>query len=286
MVAYDDGGGRDFFFSVRGSAALAVDPVAAAEAARGAEWIHVSGSSIGFGDPLAATVEATVEEGLRRGARLSLDPNLRPDSPAEARERTARLARRASVVFPSAGELEALGLDDGRAGRAAGRSSAPRSATPASSCTAPAASRSPGARPRCARSTRPAPATRSRPRSSPRSRVGRSRSARPRRRARSPPTASPCSARWRRGSRTSDAAHRVTAVAAGTSSTEPNTPAAMPASTRSAARRRLLDRRPLDRAQALLLDGACGGAAHAAAGRDDARRAARRPRRCGRASRR
>ena len=110
MVAYDDGGGRDFFFSVRGSAALAVDPVAAAEAARGAEWIHVSGSSIGFGDPLAATVEATVAEGLRRGARLSLDPNLRPDSPAEARERTARLARRASVVFPSAGELEALGL--------------------------------------------------------------------------------------------------------------------------------------------------------------------------------
>jgi fructokinase len=110
MVAYDDSGGRDFFFSVRGSAALAVDPAAAADAARGASWIHVSGSSIGFGDPLAATVEAAVEAGLSQGARLSLDPNLRPDSPAEARERTARLARRASVVFPSPGELSALGL--------------------------------------------------------------------------------------------------------------------------------------------------------------------------------
>ena len=33
MVAYDDGGGRDFFFSVRGSAAVAVDAAAAADAA-------------------------------------------------------------------------------------------------------------------------------------------------------------------------------------------------------------------------------------------------------------
>jgi sugar/nucleoside kinase (ribokinase family) len=110
MVAYDDSGGRDFFFSVRGSAAAAIDAAAAAGAARGASWVHVSGSSIGFGDPLAATVEATVAAALSQGARLSLDPNLRPDSPAEARERTARLARRASVVFPSPGELAALGV--------------------------------------------------------------------------------------------------------------------------------------------------------------------------------
>jgi sugar/nucleoside kinase (ribokinase family) len=113
MVAYDDGGGRDFFFSVRGSAAEAIDEDAAVHAARDATWIHVSGSSIGFGDPLAATVEATVAAGLRAGARLSLDPNLRPDSPPEARERTAQLARRASLVFPSPGELAALGLSTG-----------------------------------------------------------------------------------------------------------------------------------------------------------------------------
>ena len=110
MVAYDSSGGRDFFFSVRGSAAEAIDPSAAAHAASEASWMHVSGSSIGFGDPLAATVEATVAAGLRAGARLSLDPNLRPDSPPEARQRTAQLARRASLVFPSPGELSALGL--------------------------------------------------------------------------------------------------------------------------------------------------------------------------------
>jgi fructokinase len=110
MVAYDSGGGRDFFFSVRGSAAEAIDAEATARAAGEASWIHVSGSSIGFGDPLATTVEQTVAAGLRAGARLSLDPNLRPDSPPEARERTAQLARRASLVFPSPGELAALGL--------------------------------------------------------------------------------------------------------------------------------------------------------------------------------
>ena len=110
MVAYDSRGGRDFFFSVRGSAAEALDAAAAASAAREASWIHVSGSSIGFGDPLAAAVEATVAAGLSAGARLALDPNLRPDSPPDARERTARLARQASLVFPSPGELAALGL--------------------------------------------------------------------------------------------------------------------------------------------------------------------------------
>ena len=113
MVAYDDGGGRDFFFSVRGSAAEAVDVAAAEEAARSAAWIHVSGSSIGFGDPLAEAVERTVDAGLRAGARLSLDPNLRPDAAAEARERTAALARRAALLFPSAGELAALALEPG-----------------------------------------------------------------------------------------------------------------------------------------------------------------------------
>src|SRR5205823_4797209 len=111
MVAYDAAGGRDFFFSVRGSAAEAIDVPSAAEAAAAATWIHVSGSSIGFGDPLASAVEATVAAGLRAGARLSLDPNLRPDAPSEALARTAALARQASVLFPSAGELAALGLD-------------------------------------------------------------------------------------------------------------------------------------------------------------------------------
>jgi sugar/nucleoside kinase (ribokinase family) len=111
MVAYDAVGERDFFFSVRGSAAEAIDIAAAVDAARGATWIHVSGSSVGFGDPLASAVESTVAAGLRAGARLSLDPNLRPDAPSEALKRTAALARQASLLFPSAGELTALALE-------------------------------------------------------------------------------------------------------------------------------------------------------------------------------
>src|SRR3954452_20903154 len=110
MVAYDRAGGRDFYYSVRGSAAEAIDLVAAERAARAATWIHVSGSSIGFGDPLASAVEATVAAGLQAGARLSLDPNLRPDAHVETRERTSALARQAALLFPSAGELDALGL--------------------------------------------------------------------------------------------------------------------------------------------------------------------------------
>ena len=42
---------------------------------------------------------------------MSLDPNLRPDAGPAALARTAALAAAATVLFPSAGELEALGVD-------------------------------------------------------------------------------------------------------------------------------------------------------------------------------
>ena len=55
MVAYDRAGGRDFYYSVRGSAAEAIDRAAAERAASRATWIHVSGSSLrkGFSAPSA-----------------------------------------------------------------------------------------------------------------------------------------------------------------------------------------------------------------------------------------
>ena len=178
MVAYDSSGGRDFFFSVRGSAAEAIDVAAAERAAREASWIHVSGSSIGFGDRSPRPSSATVAAGLRAGARLSLDPNLRPDSPPEARERTARLARRASLVFPSPGELDGARALDARARRPRARSCARPMEPAGAEIHAPdgdGPSRSP--HPPCARSTRPARATRSRPPSSRRTRAAPSPSA-------------------------------------------------------------------------------------------------------------
>ena len=113
FVAYEPSGGRDFWFSVRDSAAIEVDPAAVQRAARDADWLHVSGSTLGFGGPLAAAVESAAAAVLRNGGRLSLDPNLRPDAPGKTRERTVELARQAHVLFPSEGELAALDLAEG-----------------------------------------------------------------------------------------------------------------------------------------------------------------------------
>jgi sugar/nucleoside kinase (ribokinase family) len=111
LVAYRDTGTRDFWFSVHDSAAVEVDVAAAERLADHADWLHVSGSTIGFDGAPARAVEAAAERVRARGGRISVDPNLRPDAGSEARERTARLASAADVVFPSEGELAALGLD-------------------------------------------------------------------------------------------------------------------------------------------------------------------------------
>lgn len=119
FVAYDQAGGRDFWFSVHDSAAMALDLASADRAARSADWLHVSGSTLAFGGAIAAAVEASAERVGRAGGRISLDPNLRPDASANARARTARLVKRADVVLPSEGELEALGLNEGDVARRA-----------------------------------------------------------------------------------------------------------------------------------------------------------------------
>jgi sugar/nucleoside kinase (ribokinase family) len=113
FVAYEPSGGRDFWFSVHDSAAMAVDRGALERVAPGCDWVHVSGSTLGFGGALAGAAEEAAARVLRAGGRLSLDPNLRPDASAEARARTGELARAAHVLFPSEGELEAIGVDAG-----------------------------------------------------------------------------------------------------------------------------------------------------------------------------
>ncbi len=119
FVAYDDEGGRDFWFSVPDSAATDLDASAVERAAAEAGWLHVSGSTVAFGGKLGDAVEASAERVAAAGGRISVDPNLRPDAHPDARARTARLARRAHVLFPSAGELEALGLEESELARTA-----------------------------------------------------------------------------------------------------------------------------------------------------------------------
>ena len=110
LVAYHESGGRDFWFSVHDSAAMNLDAETAERLADRAEWLHVSGSTLGFGGGPARAIEAAAARVLERGGRLSLDPNVRT-ADERLRDSVARLARSAHVLFPSEGELATLGLD-------------------------------------------------------------------------------------------------------------------------------------------------------------------------------
>jgi fructokinase len=110
LVAYHEGGERDFWFSVHDSAAMDLDVGTAQRLADRADWLHVSGSTLGFGGGPARAIEAAAARVLERGGRLSLDPNVRT-ADARLRDIAARLARSAHVLFPSEGELAGLDLD-------------------------------------------------------------------------------------------------------------------------------------------------------------------------------
>jgi sugar/nucleoside kinase (ribokinase family) len=112
FVAYEESGGRDFWFSVPDSAAVLVDTERLERVRPRADWVHVCGSTLTFGGAIADAVEATAGHVLAGGGSLSVDPNLRPNAAAGALERTRELARRATVLFPSDGELDALGLTE------------------------------------------------------------------------------------------------------------------------------------------------------------------------------
>jgi sugar/nucleoside kinase (ribokinase family) len=103
FVAYRGDGSRDFWYSVRDSAAVEIAP----PDLEGVDWLHVSGSTLGFGERVAEIVLAAAEQVAETG-RVSLDPNLRPDADPQVRERLQRIARLAHVVFPSDGERAGL----------------------------------------------------------------------------------------------------------------------------------------------------------------------------------
>ena len=112
-VEYQPDGSRRFEFAVAGSAA----PTLAAAELDGwperARWVHVSGSAVLFGDPLAGAIEQLVRRGRAAGAMVSIDPNLRAElADPDARARLARLCSEAQVLFPSDDELAELGLDE------------------------------------------------------------------------------------------------------------------------------------------------------------------------------
>lgn len=127
-VRYRPDGSRRFRFAVADSAAptLTVDDLG--ELPERATWLHVSGSAVLFGDPLAETVETAVRRARAVGATVSVDPNLRPElDDVDRRRRLAALCGSAHVLFPSDGESFKLGLDEDElvaAGRVVCRTSA------------------------------------------------------------------------------------------------------------------------------------------------------------------
>jgi fructokinase len=106
------GAAREFDFRVAGTAATLVTERNLGDLPERADWVHMSGSALIFGEPLAETTLSALRRARAAGARISVDPNVRP----EALDRSARSALievlgLAHVLLPSEGELAALDVD-------------------------------------------------------------------------------------------------------------------------------------------------------------------------------
>lgn len=113
FVAYDESGEREFVFHVADAAPARLRPDDLGSAPEETDWIHVSGSSLSLSETLAETVLVAVERVLAAGGRVSFDPNLRVGS-AEASAAPPgfnRLLEVSSLLLPSNGEFESLGVD-------------------------------------------------------------------------------------------------------------------------------------------------------------------------------
>ena len=113
FVAYAPTGERTFVFHVGDAAAATLRAADMGCRPEETDWLHISGSSLALGSPLARTTIEAVRRVKLAGGRVSVDPNIR----AEASSRGVRAAIRsvvqqADVLFPSEGELDALGIDE------------------------------------------------------------------------------------------------------------------------------------------------------------------------------
>jgi fructokinase len=110
-ITYYLDGHREFGFAVGGTAATAVLEADLAALPESASWLHLSGSALLFGEPLAASAMSALRRAHATRATVSVDPNVRTEAltPASAALLTEALTL-AHVIFPSTGELEALGL--------------------------------------------------------------------------------------------------------------------------------------------------------------------------------
>lgn len=123
FVSYDADGSREFVFHLRHAAAGQLDPaelpVKLFEVVR---WLHLSGSTLALNQTSRAACRRALELAQEQGAKISVDPNLRPElMPQETwRDMLAPYLKRADLLLPTTGEARAITgeSDDNQAARA------------------------------------------------------------------------------------------------------------------------------------------------------------------------
>jgi len=106
------GESREFDFRVSGTAATLVTERDLGDLPERADWLHMSGSALIFGEPLAETTLSALRRARAAGARISVDPNVRPETlDRSARRALIEVLALAHVLLPSEGELAALDVD-------------------------------------------------------------------------------------------------------------------------------------------------------------------------------
>jgi sugar/nucleoside kinase (ribokinase family) len=106
FVAYFGDGSRKFLFHWRHAAAGRLGPdQVRPEYFSQVKWLHLTGSTLAVNDSSRAAAMRALEV-LPPGARVSFDPNIRPEvlTVAEIRDLCRPVLDRADIVLPSAGE--------------------------------------------------------------------------------------------------------------------------------------------------------------------------------------
>lgn len=110
FVTYFSDGGRRFLFHIGNSAASHL-PAPPPEWFEGCRWLHVCGSSLSAGERMREGCYRAARLAHEAGARISFDPNLRPEllgGEAAVREVCAPIMAIAALALPSASEAEVL----------------------------------------------------------------------------------------------------------------------------------------------------------------------------------
>ena len=114
FVTYFSNGDRRFLFHIGNSAASHL-PEVPADYFEGCRWLHICGSSLSAGARMRDGCYRATELAYEAGAKISLDPNLRPEllgGEEAVRSVLDPVLRRAPPVLPSATEAEILTRTD------------------------------------------------------------------------------------------------------------------------------------------------------------------------------